>query len=152
MDFSFSPEEIQFRGEIRTFLRSELGDDFHDTGMAYQKDWSFERAYLKRLAKQGYLTPAWPREYGGMGLGIVKQTIFNEEMYYFGSPHFPLVGSGVELIGPVLMVYGTDEQKAEHLPQIAAGDIGHGPQSLQTQLRHGAFQFGGGKIRVLQRH
>ncbi len=122
MDFSFSAEENAFRDELRTWLRQELGDDFRDTGMQYQKDWSFEREYVKRLAKKGWIVPAWPKEYGGLALGIVKQTIFNEEMTYFGSPHYPLTGNGSDLIGPILMVYGTDEQKREQLPLIASGE------------------------------
>ncbi len=122
MDFSFSEEENAFRKEINGWLAAELGPDFRDTGNQYQKDWSFERDYVKKLAAKGWIVPAWPKEYGGLALGIVKQTIFNEEMTYFGSPHYPLTGNGSDLIGPILMIYGTDEQKKEHLPLIASGE------------------------------
>jgi len=122
MDYSFTPEEEALRQEVRSFLLQELGPGYNDTGWEHGKDWEFERAYLKKLAARKYLTPGWPTEYGGLGLGIVKQTIFNEEMYYAGSPHFPLTINGTDLLGPVLMIYGTDEQKKEHLPLIARGE------------------------------
>ncbi len=121
VDYSFTPEEEALRQEVRAFLMEELGPDFHDEGHKYKKDWSFEKEYLKKLAARKYIVPGWPTEYGGMGLGVMKQTIFNEEMFYHNSPHYPLTGNGSDLVGPVLMIYGTDEQKKEHLPLIAAG-------------------------------
>ena len=123
MDFGFSPQENEFRTEIREFLRSELGEAYREPVWSFDKDWSYERDYLRRIAKRGYLMPAWPLEYGGLALGVMKQTIFNEEMYYHGSPHFPLLYAGMDLLGQTLMVYGSDEQKAEHLPKIAAGEV-----------------------------
>ncbi len=121
MDFAFTADEAAFRAEVRAFLRDELGEDFHDTGYAYRKDWSFERAYMKKLAAKRWLTPAWPPEHGGLGLGVMKQTIFEEEMYYGNSPHFAISANGVDLVGPILMIYGSEEQKREQLPLISSG-------------------------------
>ena len=122
MQFAFTPEQDRFREELRAFLLQELGPEFHDDGFAVDKDRTFERAYVKKLAANGWLTAAWPKEYGGLGLGVVEQTIMTEELHYHNSPHYALTVAGVELVGPTLMVYGTDEQKAEHLPAIASGE------------------------------
>lgn len=122
MDFAFTAEQDAFRADLRTFLDSELGPDFRGDRFDIDKDRTFERAYVKKLAAKGWLTAAWPKEYGGLGLGHVEQAIMNEELHYHRSPHYALTVAGVELMGPTLMVYGSDEQKAEHLPAIASGE------------------------------
>jgi len=123
MEYTFTPEEQAWRDEVRGFLTAELGEDFRAEEMWPGKDWSFEKDYIKKLAQKGWIAPAWPKEHGGLGLGVMKQTIFAEEMTYFGSPHGALTWCGVSLVGPVLMVYGSDEQKAEHLGGIARGEV-----------------------------
>ncbi len=122
MNFAFTPEQNAFRADLRTFLRQELGPDFHGDGFDIDKDRGFERQFVKRLAAKGWLTAAWPKEYGGLGLNVIEQAILNEELHYHRSPHYALTVAGVELAGPILMVYGTDEQKSEHLPLIASGE------------------------------
>ncbi len=122
MDFRFTPEEESFRSEIKSFLKQELGEGFRADGYKINKDWSFEKSFVKKLAGRGWLTAAWPKEYGGLGLDVIKQTIFAEEMTYHNSPHFALTWCGVQLVGPTLMVYGSDEQKKEQLPLIASGE------------------------------
>ena len=111
MDFAFTAEQDSFRADLRTFLDSELGPDFRGDRFDIDKDRSFERAYVKKLAAKGWLTAAWPKKYGGLGLGHIEQAIMNEELHYHRSPHYALTVAGVELMGPTLMVYGTDEAR-----------------------------------------
>ncbi len=122
MDPYFTPEEERFRAELQAFLKEELppekqlGDPESAT-----KDDEFERHFIKRCAARGWLVPHWPREYGGLGASYMQQLIFNEEMAYHRAPLGPS-GNGTMLIGPILMLYGTDGQKREYLPGIAKGE------------------------------
>jgi len=83
--------------------------------------WEFSKQFQRKLAARGWLVPQWPKEYGGADMGIVEQLILQEEMAYRGAP---IPGtSGIRMLGPVLMLYGTEEQKREHLPGIASGEV-----------------------------
>ena len=64
---------------------------------------------------------AWPKEYGGQGASYMKQVIFNEEMSYHRMPGRD--GFGAKMLGPTLMVHGTEEQKKRFLPPIANGEV-----------------------------
>jgi hypothetical protein len=77
--------------------------------------------WARALAEKGWVAPHWPKEYGGAGLTVMEEFIFNEEM---ARARVPLVGGiGVLLLGPVLIEYGTEEQRREHLPKILAGEV-----------------------------
>jgi alkylation response protein AidB-like acyl-CoA dehydrogenase len=78
------------------------------------------KVWYFRLAEKGWLCPAWPREYGGMGLSASKQLIMIEERERHGCARFN--DMGVNMIGPLLTRYGTEEQKAFFLPKILAGE------------------------------
>ncbi len=122
MEFQFSPEDEAFRLEVRDFLAEELPPDWKGImGELQPEDFEIERHMRKRLAEQGWLALAWPKEYGGAGAGIIRQLVFNEEMAYNRSPGRD--GQGIGLIGPCIMVHGTEEQKSEHLGRIARGEV-----------------------------
>ncbi len=72
------------------------------------------------LAKQGWLAPTWPRQYGGMGLSPGKHIIYVEEWGRLGCPRIP--DHGIGLVGPLLIQHGTEEQKAHYLPRILSGE------------------------------
>jgi alkylation response protein AidB-like acyl-CoA dehydrogenase len=72
------------------------------------------------LAQEGWLSPVWPVEYGGMGLTPAKHMIYVEEWGRLGCPRIP--DHGIGLIGPLLIEHGSDEQKAEYLPKILSGE------------------------------
>jgi len=113
VDFRFSGADDAFRAEVRGVLEAYApqrteGTDEGETG--------FEKA----LATRGWLTAAWPKAYGGLGLTQIEQLIFKEELMRAGGT-FP--GTGVNLVGPTLMVHGTETQRREHLPKIAAGSV-----------------------------
>jgi len=78
--------------------------------------------WLELCAEKGYTVPAWPKEYGGGGLSKEEVVVFQQEMREINARP-PLVGMGLSMIGPALLDYGTEEQKKEHLPKIARGDI-----------------------------
>jgi alkylation response protein AidB-like acyl-CoA dehydrogenase len=123
MEFRFTPEEEAFRGEIRSFLRQELPADWASKagsgalGEGAEEHWQFLRGFQRKLAVKGWLTQGWPREHGGLAAGVMMQVIYNEEMSYHRAP--TQIGVGPDRVGPTIILYGTDEQKARHLPGIA---------------------------------
>ena len=125
MDYRDTPEDAAFRQEVRSFIARELPADFRASpdvtlGVGTGED-ERERDWLRKLATRGWVAPAWPREYGGAGLGVMQQFIFNEEMARARAPRPNFLGIG--LAGPTIIVHGTDEQKREHLPGILSGDM-----------------------------
>jgi alkylation response protein AidB-like acyl-CoA dehydrogenase len=80
------------------------------------------RTWLERMAGCGWTAPTWPREYGGGGLTEEQATVLREEMQRLGC-RAPLKSLGLWMLGPVLLRYATEEQKREHLPRIARGEI-----------------------------
>jgi|TARA_B110000211_G_C14061935_1_gene545928 alkylation response protein AidB-like acyl-CoA dehydrogenase len=80
------------------------------------------KAWLALCASKGFTAPTWPTEYGGAGLNVDEAQILRQEMMRIKA-RAPLVGMGLSMIGPALVEFGTDEQKSEHLPKIASGEI-----------------------------
>ena len=125
MDITFTQQEEDFRQEIRDFLHETLPEDWDPLGQSGQsakERQDFTRQMTQALADKGWLTLAWPEEYGGQARPIMEQVIYNEEMSYKNVPGTELGTGAISWVGPVLMIAGTDEQKAEHLPPIARGE------------------------------
>ena len=125
MNITFTQREEDFRQEIRDFLDDELPGDWNPLGQPGQSPeerHAFTRSMAKRLADKGWLTLAWPEEYGGQGRSIMEQVIYREEMSYWNVPGTDLGTGAISWVGPVLMLAGTDDQKREHLPPIARGE------------------------------
>jgi alkylation response protein AidB-like acyl-CoA dehydrogenase len=127
MEFRFTPEEEAFRQEIRAFLGAELPTDWSQNegtggqlGEGGDARWDFLRAFQKKLAAMGWLTLGWPQEHGGLGASHMMQVIYNEEMTYARAP--TQLGVGPDRVGPTILLYGTDEQKQQHIPGIAEAD------------------------------
>ena len=122
MDFRDTPQEAAWRDEIRTFLEREKPEPIDDVGAPMQrgKDPRLD-AWRKKLAEKGWIAPAWPKEYGGAGLGVMEQFIMNEE---FAESRVPNVGGmGTSMIGPTIIIHGSEEQKKEHLGAILRGEV-----------------------------
>ena len=122
MDIQFTDEEVAFREEIQQFLRDELPDDWDplNQGSPHSPEQlPFTKAMADKLADKGWLTLAWPEEYGGQARSIMEQTVYREETTYWGVPGTDLGTGAIGWVGPVLMISGTEEQKSEHLPPIA---------------------------------
>jgi alkylation response protein AidB-like acyl-CoA dehydrogenase len=122
MDYRFTPEQEAFREEVKKFLRAELPKDKEQGEEAgSDAEWQFARQFQKKLATRNWLVPHWPKQYGGSDMGIMEQVIMREEMAFHRAPIPDIFG--VNMLGPVLMLYGTDEQKKQHLPGIASGEV-----------------------------
>ncbi len=80
------------------------------------------KVWMDLCAEKGFTAPTWPKEYGGAGLNALEGRIVREEMGRINARE-PLVGMGLAMIGPALLEFGTDEQKAEHLPKISSGEV-----------------------------
>ena len=120
MRLRFAPEHDAFRAEVRGFIHEHLRpeNDGKPDAMRGETGWSPE--FSKKLAEKGWIALAWPERYGGAGLGVMEQVIFNEEVAYWKAP----IGAhrrGVFYVGPILILYGTDEQKQKHLTSITGG-------------------------------
>jgi alkylation response protein AidB-like acyl-CoA dehydrogenase len=125
MDLRFGEKEEALRREVRAFLEENLPRRPAGTaGDPRTDDEAFEAAkeFNRKLAARGWIAPAWPKQYGGLGAGIFEQIVFNEEFGYYGAPDTGTRGFGVGMIGPTLIIHGSEEQKAEHLPRITSGE------------------------------
>ena len=120
MDFNYSPEEEKFRQEVRTWLEANTPEDIRsgrdeDLPPAERRD--RQTVWHKKLHAGGWIGVWWPKEYGGRGASVIEQAIFNQELARLGASGGVNM-SGVTLLGPTLMHWGTAEQKARYLPQI----------------------------------
>jgi hypothetical protein len=126
MDFRFSAEEEAFRDEVRAFVRAEWPSELSRPGYNDREDSPRDygeaaRAFQKKLADKGWLTLAWPKEHGGLGAGPMQQLVYNEEMSALRAPGFG--GMGVAMVGPTLMLHGTEEQRRRFLGRIARAEM-----------------------------
>ncbi len=136
MELDFTPEQREFRDELRVYFKkmmseelvAELRSDGEGGGPEFRKA-------MKAMGKDGLLGVGWPTEYGGQGRTPIEQFIFADEVQSAG---FPLPFLTLNTVGPTLMRYGSDQQKAELLPKILAGElfiaIGYSESSAGTDL------------------
>jgi alkylation response protein AidB-like acyl-CoA dehydrogenase len=123
MNFRFTTDDEAFRAEIRAFLQAEWPGGTGDASVDSDEEYETERAFERKLAERGWLTMAWPPEYGGLGATNVRQAIMKEECSYFRAPYGGGPGGqATGLVGPSVMAHGTDEQKRRFLPPIARGE------------------------------
>ena len=123
MNLNFNEEELEFQNEVRQFLADELpkavtegaannGSVFVEKEIALQ--------WQEILVKKGWAVPEWPVEHGGTDWSATQKYIFSKECYHAGAPM--LIPLGLLMLAPVIMAFGTDEQKAEYLPKILNGE------------------------------
>jgi alkylation response protein AidB-like acyl-CoA dehydrogenase len=123
MDFNFTESEERLRDDVRAFLKETLPAGWEGGGTEISDDdFEFGQHFNRKLAERGWIAPAWPKQYGGLGASYIEQMIFSEELSYAGAPGGGRV-FGVGMIGPTLIVHGTEEQKAQHLPGITGGTV-----------------------------
>jgi len=106
--------------EMREPMRSE--DDYCWGGRRARFQSDAQRLWLQRMAERGWTVPAWPRAYGGGGLGPAEAQVLQQEMRRLNCRP-PLASFGIWMLGPALLKFGTEAQKREHLPPIARGEI-----------------------------
>jgi alkylation response protein AidB-like acyl-CoA dehydrogenase len=179
MDWADSTEQAAFRAEVQAVIRDGLPPHYQEVaakgGAMFEEGWSADRKsddptrrnaaqdWSRALADRGWVAPHWPKEYGGAGLSTWEQYIFKEELAKAAAPS--VGGGGVSLLGPTLIVHGTDEQKASYLPGILSGEVswaqgysepgaGSDLASLQTRaVRDGdEFVINGQKIWTSNAH
>jgi alkylation response protein AidB-like acyl-CoA dehydrogenase len=121
MQLEFSPEEIAFQQEVRSFIAENypqnlrsVQDEGHDLSKEDFLSWH------RILAKRGWIAPAWPVEYGGTGWTATQRFIWSEELA--AADCVGTMPFGLSMVGPVIYTFGTPEQKARFLPGILSGD------------------------------
>lgn len=123
MNFDLSKTDLEFRSTVRSFIAEHLTQN-SIFGQRYTTEMypepEFSRPWLKLLAQQGWSVPLWPKEWGGTGWSPLQRFIFENECAQAGAPLVHPMG--VRLVGPVILRYGTEEQKREFLPRIANGE------------------------------
>jgi len=112
-----TPAEAEFRMEVRTWLEANLPLALR--GRTARPPPDEIRPWYHALTRKGWIAPHWPKQYGGMGATLNEQIIMTEELARVDAPHLPV--QGLNHIGPILMEFGTEAQKAQHLPPIIAG-------------------------------
>ncbi len=120
MDLNYTEAQHAFRAEIREWLavnvpRTPLASFDTKEGFAAHREWE------RTLAKGNWGMVTWPEVYGGRGCDLIEWLIFEEEYYRAGAP-LRVNQNGIFLLGPTLMEYGTEEQKARFIPAMASGD------------------------------
>jgi alkylation response protein AidB-like acyl-CoA dehydrogenase len=127
VDFTWSASQEQLRAEVREWIADNYPEGFGQadsfiSDMPSDEAWTFSRTLAKKLAVKGWLTPTWPRDFGGAGMTLMEYFIFKREMGLHGAP---MTGSEAasDVLGPVFLQWMTEEQKARHLPPIAAGEV-----------------------------
>ena len=112
-----------FRDEVRAFLSEHLSPELKRAGQTMTSvfaDFDAALAWHKILYRQGWVAPDWPVEYGGTGWSLSQRQIFYEELKLGNAP--ALMALGIQMLGPIVMRYGSEQQKAEYLPRILSAD------------------------------
>ncbi len=124
MDLALSTRDEAFREEVRRFIEDNLGEDLREAGRktgGVFADFAAGQRWHKILARRGWSAPNWPKEHGGTGWNATERYIFSRECTAVDAPR--IFSMGLRMVGPVIMKFGTPEQKAKYLPAIVAGDI-----------------------------
>lgn len=120
MQITYSAQDIEFRDEVRTFLKEKIpGRISNKSKMGKRLSREDLVEWHAILNEQGWLAVNWPVEYGGTGWTAVQKHIFDEECWAAGAPR--IVPFGLNMLAPVLIKFGSDEQKAHYLPRILDG-------------------------------
>lgn len=118
MNIVHHAEEIEFRDQVRAFVESHLPADISRKVLGHRHLLRDDYIRWQRiLYQQGWGAPTWPKAYGGTGWSPIQRLIFEIECFRGGAPRPVLFG--LNMIGPVLMKYGSEAQKARFLPRIA---------------------------------
>ena len=121
MDLRFTADEQAFRQRIRDWTEANLPADIKakvDRGIELERD-DFQR-WMKILSGEGWIAPNWDAKDGGPGFSLAEKYIFEEELFSGNAPR--TVHFGTRMVGPVLLAYGTPEQKKRYLPKILTSE------------------------------
>jgi len=134
MDFSYTPQQEQFRTTLRTWLEKNSTEVFGGGGEGLggstaslldvrdDERWAHLREYHRRLHQAGYIALHWPKEYGGAGAPLVDQSIYQDEVLRLGLPLYGANQLALDRIGPTIWLMGTKEQQDRYLPKMLTGE------------------------------
>jgi alkylation response protein AidB-like acyl-CoA dehydrogenase len=120
-----------FKSDCQQWIAENYPESLNSPGSAVDQVWGGRKAtyknpdsklWLDRMAEKGWTAPMWPKEYGGGGLSNEENRVLQSELRK-AKCRMPLASFGIWMLGPVLLKYGTEEQKKEHLPKIVRGEI-----------------------------
>src|SRR5262245_34834298 len=114
-----TPQEAEFRNEVRTWLEANLPHALRGRTTRPHPDELMP--WYHTLSRKGWSAPHWPKKDGGMGASLNEQIIMTEELAHVGAPQLP--AQGLNHIGPILMEFASEAQKAKHLPPIIEGSV-----------------------------
>ncbi len=121
MDLSYTPEQIEFRREVRAWIESAMPPHLKRKAEgAGHYEHAEVTEWHKILYAKGWIAPHWPKEVGGPGWNTAERHIFGEELVRANTPQLSPFGLG--MVGPLLIQYGNDAQKKRFLPKILAGE------------------------------
>ena len=138
MDWHDNEEQAAFRSEVRTLIEEKVPTRYSEMAKRNHREmgypWPQDRAsgepereqaaaqWFEAVSEKGWIAPHWPKEYGGGGFTPMEQYIYNAEL---ATANVPAPGSnvGIGMLGPALIVHGTDEQKQRFLPPILKGEV-----------------------------
>lgn len=124
MDLSLSAEDIAFQQEVRDWI-AENFDAETRAKMALTKNGYIDKPsqvrWQKKLYEKGWIAPNWPKEYGGPGLSTAQRHILHAELASAGTPN--VAPFGLAMVAPVIMAFGNEAQKKEHLPKILSSEV-----------------------------
>jgi alkylation response protein AidB-like acyl-CoA dehydrogenase len=123
MDLTFNPRHEAFRDEVKRFFDEKLTDELREAGRlcaGIYSDYPIAVRWHRILNDQGWAVPSWPVEHGGTGWDVVQSYIYQTEYTKAEAP--PITPNATRMVGPVIIAYGCEAQKAEYLPRIRSGD------------------------------
>ncbi len=130
-DMEDTPQQAEFRGEVRQWLRANLppgwaesieeGDDKAFEAVKTASGWDF-MTWMGTIGRSPYAAPLWPKDYGGLGGESWMPQVVRSELTRYRLPTFGINLLGVGLAGPTIIEHGTDAQKARYLPKILSGE------------------------------
>ena len=109
---------------LRQEIRDWLAVNYTDAERRSTEGSEIRKAWYAKLADKGWIAPHWPKQYGGADFNFQEHIALQQEFTSAGVIALPgFSGQGLNMIGPTLLEYGTDDQKARHLPGIARGEV-----------------------------
>ena len=123
MFIGYSPRQEELRRELRAYFAALMTPERRAALAASGGDYGDDTVYkdvVRQMGADGWLTLSWPEQYGGRGASLLDQLIFTDEAAIAGAP-VPFLT--INTIGPTIMRFGTEEQKAFFLPKIASGEL-----------------------------
>ena len=124
MELGLSDEDLGFRDEVRDFIKKTFTNEMRKK-LSLSKNGHVEKGlhveWQNALYKKGWIAPNWPKEHGGAGFSATQKYVFETEMAREGAPR--TVPFGLSMVAPVIMEFGTDEQKEKFLPDILSTKV-----------------------------